>query len=92
MVADRMMFLDHLTRGRAIFGVGPGALASDAYMMGIDPTTQRTRMVEALEAILPLLRGESVTMETDWFTLRDARLQLSGYTQPHVPVAVAHRL
>ena len=92
MVADRMMFLDHLTRGRALFGVGPGALASDAYMMGIDATTQRTRMVEALDAILPLLRGESVTMETDWFTLRDARLQLSGYTQPHLPVAVAHSL
>ena len=61
-------------------------------MMGIDATTQRTRMVEALDAILPLLRGESVTMETDWFTLRDARLQLSGYTQPHLPVAVAHSL
>ena len=53
MVADRMMFLDHLTRGRALFGVGPGALASDAYMMGIDPSTQRTRMVESLDAILP---------------------------------------
>ncbi len=92
MVADRMMFLDHLTRGRALFGVGPGALASDAYMMGIDATTQRTRMVEALDAILPLLRGERVTMETDWFTLRDARLQLAGYTQPHLPVAVAHSL
>src|SRR5258708_2616178 len=41
IVADRMQQLDHLTRGRAMLGVGPGALASDAWMMGIDPRTQR---------------------------------------------------
>ena len=32
-----MVLLDHLTRGRVMFGVGPGALPSDAFMMGIDP-------------------------------------------------------
>ena len=32
--------LDHLTRGRAMLGVGPGALGSDAYMLGIDPLEQ----------------------------------------------------
>ena len=41
MVADRMMQLDHLTRGRAMFGVGPGLLPSDAMMLGIDPRDQR---------------------------------------------------
>jgi limonene 1,2-monooxygenase len=40
MVASRMVLLDHLTRGRAILGVGPGALSSDAYMLGIDPAHQ----------------------------------------------------
>jgi limonene 1,2-monooxygenase len=89
MVADRMLMLDHLTRGRAMLGVGPGALTSDAYMMGIEATTQRPRMEQALSAVLALLRGEVVDMETDWFTLRGARLQLAGYTQPHLPVAVA---
>jgi limonene 1,2-monooxygenase len=28
-------------------------------------------------------------METDWFTLRDARLQLASYTKPHLELAVA---
>src|SRR3970040_2805570 len=60
MVADRMVQLDHLTRGRAMLGVGPGALSSDAYMMGIDPVTQRPRMDEALAAIMALLRGDVV--------------------------------
>jgi len=30
MLADRMVQLDHMTRGRAMFGVGPGALVHDA--------------------------------------------------------------
>jgi len=68
ILADRMVLLDHLTRGRVMFGVGPGALPSDAFMMGIDPMTQRDRMEESLEAILALLDGsELVTRQTDWF-------------------------
>jgi len=90
MLADRMVLLDHLTRGRVMFGVGPGALPSDAFMMGIDPAVQRDRMEESLEAILALLDGsELVTREAGWFTLRDARLQLRPYTHPRFEVAVA---
>ena len=90
MLADRMVLLDHLTRGRVMFGVGPGALPSDAFMMGIDPMRQREMMEESLEAILALLDGsEPVTRQTEWFTLRDARLQLRPYTHPRFEVAVA---
>src|SRR5579883_3440521 len=85
-----MVLLDHLTMGRAMFGVGPGALPSDAFMLGIDPLRQREMMDEALEAILALLTSdEPVTRETDWFRLRDARLQLRPYTRPHMEMAVA---
>ncbi len=59
MVADRWVLLDHLTRGRMMFGTGPGALPSDAYMMGIDPVEQRRMMQESLEAILALFRAAS---------------------------------
>lgn len=89
MVADRMMQLDHMTRGRAMFGVGPGLLPSDAMMLGIDPRRQRDMMTESLDVILPLLRGEVVTKKTEWFELRDAKLQLAPYTRPHLEVAVA---
>lgn len=37
VLADRIMQLDHLTQGRVMFGMGPGQLPSDAFMMGIDP-------------------------------------------------------
>ncbi len=90
MVANRFVLLDHMTRGRAMLGCGPGALVSDAYMMGIEPVSQRPRMEEALDAIMQLLRSpEPVTMKTDWFELRDARLHLRPYTDPHFLVAVA---
>jgi limonene 1,2-monooxygenase len=90
ILADRMVLLDHLTRGRVMFGVGPGALPSDAFMMGIDPAVQRDRMEESLEAILALLDGsELVSRDPGWFTLRDARLQLRPYTYPRFEVAVA---
>src|SRR5215470_15817858 len=89
MLADRIMQLDHQTRGRVMFGVGPGALPSDAFMMGIDPMRQRDMMDESLAALVPLLRGETVTMETSWFTLRDAQLHLRPFTKPHVEIGVA---
>jgi len=90
LVAQRFVQLDHMTRGRAMLGCGPGALVSDAYMLGIEPITQRPRMEEALEAIMRLLACEEpVTMKTDWFELREARLHLAPYTVPHFPIAVA---
>jgi limonene 1,2-monooxygenase len=89
MVADRITQLDHQTQGRLMFGVGPGQLPSDAYMLGVPITEQRRRMREALDVLIPLLRGETVTHETDWFTLRDARVQLRPYSRPAVEMAVA---
>ncbi len=93
LVANRFVQLDHMTRGRAMLGCGPGALVSDAYMLGIEPETQRPRMDEALTAIMALLRGDGpVTMKTDWFELREARLHLAPYTDPCFPIAVASTL
>ena len=90
MVANRMVLLDHLTRGRAMLGVGPGALVTDAYSLGIDPVEQRRRMDESLGVIMRLLKAtEPITYESEWFTLRDALLHLRPYTKPHFPIAVA---
>ncbi|GAA1687828.1 limonene 1,2-monooxygenase [Mycolicibacterium murale] len=92
MVADRWVLLDHLTRGRVMFGTGPGALPSDAYMMGIDPVRQRPMMQESLEAILALFRAapdERIDRQTDWFTLREAALQMRPYTWPYPEISTA---
>ena len=89
MLADRMVQLDHMTRGRAMFGVGPGALVHDALKIGIKAADQRRMMNESLDVIMRLLRGEIVTEKTDWYNLVDAQLQLPCYTQPIMEMAVA---
>lgn len=89
MVAQRMVQLDHMTGGRAIFGSGPGALPSDAHTLGIDPMTQRDRQDEAIGVIRRLLRGEErFSYQGEWFTLNDARLQMLPL-QEDLPFAVA---
>ena len=90
MVANWMVQLDHMTHGRVMMGVGPGALPSDAYMMGIDHAAQRPRMDEALGIILRLFtETEPITYKSDWFELREALLQLRPYQRPYMPIAVA---
>ena len=77
MVAQRMVQLDHQSRGRAIFGSGPGALPSDAHTFGLDPMVLRDRQDEAMGVIRRLFEGsERFSYEGEWFTLRDAKLQL----------------
>ena len=90
MVANRMVQIDHMSHGRVLFGVGPGALPGDAYMLGIDPTTQRQKMDESLGVILRLFtETEPITYKSDWFELNEAMLQLRPYQKPYMPVAVA---
>lgn len=88
MLAERINYLDHITRGRVMFGVGPGALPSDASMMGVPVEELRPRMEQALDVLIPLLRGETVSAEAGWFTLKDARLQMLPYSQPMVEMAI----
>lgn len=89
IVAQRMVQLDHMTGGRAIFGSGPGALPSDAHTLGIDPMTQRDRQDEAIGVIRRLLRGEErFDYKSDWFEMHDAKLQLMPL-QEDLPFAVA---
>jgi limonene 1,2-monooxygenase len=88
-LASRMMQLDHMARGRAMFGVGPGALIYDADKIGLKAADQRRRMNESLDCIMQLMAGETVNRKTDWFTLNEARLQLQPYSQPGMEMAVA---
>ena len=89
MVANRIAQLDHQTRGRVSFGFGPGLLMGDAHMQAIDPKLTRNRMLEAMDVIIRLLRGEEVTEQSEWYTLQNARAHLLPYTQPLPEIAVA---
>ena len=89
-IADRLALLDHLTRGRVMLGVGPGALATDAAMIGIQPHEQRDALDFDTDVLMHLLTSdEPITVETSRYKLVDARLQLDFYQDPHPEVAAA---
>ena len=90
-VAQRMVQLDHMSGGRAIFGSGPGALASDAHTLGIDPMLLRDRQDDAIGIIRRLFQGERVTCRSEWFNLNDAALQLLPLQQ-EMEFAVASQI
>jgi limonene 1,2-monooxygenase len=88
-VAERMVLLDHITRGRAMLGCGPGSLPTDSMMLGLTPTDTRELLEVDLDIITRLLRGETVSQQTKTHTLVDARLHLRPYTEPCFEIAVA---
>jgi len=86
LLADRLVLLDHLSRGRLLFGAGPGQLLDDARMIGIDPLENRRKMEQSFDVITRLLDGETVTEKTDWYDLNGAYLQVAPYSR--IPTAV----
>lgn len=88
MVANRLAQLDHMTRGRLIFGAGPGLLTADAHMLGLDARESRDKLDQGIGLIKRLFAGEMVTEKTDWYDLRDAHCHLSPY-QDSIEIAVA---
>jgi len=87
--ANRMVLLDHLTRGRVMLGVGPGALASDAHMFCIDPERQREMMDESLGVIMQSWTVASRSRaQPNWFQLR-MRAPAQALPEADLPVEVA---
>ena len=89
-VAERAVQLDHMTRGRFMLGLGPGALPSDAEMIGLDMPQTRELLEDAVDVIVRLMRSDDpVSFENGRWSLRDARLHLRPYTHPHPEIAIA---
>src|SRR5436190_4097259 len=87
-IAERAVSVAPLTRGRAILGLGVGALAPDAHMIGMDPTEQRPAFEENVDVLMHLLRNdEPISIKTERYELRDARLQLKPYSDLQVLIA-----
>jgi limonene 1,2-monooxygenase len=86
-VADRIVLIDHLTRGRMKVGLGPGVLTTDAAMIGLDPVSQRDAFAEDVDVLMHLLNSdEPLTITTDRYTLNDARLHLKLYSDIEMAV------
>jgi limonene 1,2-monooxygenase len=89
-VAERIVLLDHLTRGRAMLGLGPGSLPTDGMMIGLQQSQTRGLLEDGVSIITKLLSSdEPVTFRNERWDLREARLHLRPYSNPLFDIAVA---
>jgi limonene 1,2-monooxygenase len=89
-VAERMAFLDHLTRGRVILGVGPCNLVTDKKLFGLTNNKLYPMLAESVDIIVRLLESpEPIDYEGRFWNFKNMRLQLRSYQQPRLPLAVA---
>jgi alkanesulfonate monooxygenase SsuD/methylene tetrahydromethanopterin reductase-like flavin-dependent oxidoreductase (luciferase family) len=89
-VAERMAFLDHLTRGRAILGVGPCALVTDKKLFGLPDAKLYPMLAESVDIIVRLLESsEPIDYDGRFWSFKQMRLQLRSYQQPRMPLAIA---
>lgn len=88
-VAERIVQLDHLTRGRVMLGMGPGSLPSDGIMIGVSQADTRRLLEESMAVVMQLLRTEEpVSFRNDRWNLQEARLHLRPYSNPLFDIAV----
>jgi limonene 1,2-monooxygenase len=86
-VAERMAFLDHLAYGRVMLGCGPGILAPDIQLFGLNPADLRPMMNESLDIILKLYREDGlVSYNGKYWQIKDMEIQVKPYQQPHLPI------
>jgi probable F420-dependent oxidoreductase len=79
-LAQEVATLDLLSGGRAVLGLGAGHTPSEWTMRGmlIPPPAHRiARLVESVSAVRSLLDGETVSVDSEFFTLTDAKLEPS---------------
>lgn len=88
-LAERMAFLDHLTRGRAILGVGPCSLVTDKILFNVEETSLYPMLHEAVDVIVRLLESEEpVSHRGEYWQFEDMQLQLRSFQQPRLPLAM----
>lgn len=83
LLAKQCATIDQLSDGRLLpaFGIG-NPRSADWRALGVDPGGRGRRTDEALDVIARLWRGERVTLESDCFSLDEARISPLPVQQP----------
>ncbi|MFN8635667.1 MAG: LLM class flavin-dependent oxidoreductase [Chloroflexota bacterium] len=99
-LAHRIAQLDHLARGRFMWGIGSGGFIGDFQVLDIDPATgvQRQLTADAVDAVLSLWSDPKpgTYAEHSWkYTVPSPDLtvakhvHVTPFQKPHPPIAVA---
>jgi alkanesulfonate monooxygenase SsuD/methylene tetrahydromethanopterin reductase-like flavin-dependent oxidoreductase (luciferase family) len=100
IVAGEAAQFDHMSKGRFIFGVGPGGLASDMELFGnLDADIRNERMAESLSTILKIwsqdppyeIPGKHWPIKIKDMLISELGVGYMGkpYQKPHPPIALS---
>ena len=87
LLAKMAATADAVSGGRLILGLGAGWHDPEYHAFGYPTDHRGSRFEEALQVIVPMLRGEPVTLEGTYHVARDARLLPAP--DRRIPVLVA---
>jgi alkanesulfonate monooxygenase SsuD/methylene tetrahydromethanopterin reductase-like flavin-dependent oxidoreductase (luciferase family) len=99
-LAHRIAMLDHLARGRFLWGIGSGGFPGDFEVVGIDPRTgqQRQLSIDVVDAVLALWEDPKpgnyanhnwVYNVPEYDPRIRKHVHLKPFQKPHPPIAVA---
>jgi alkanesulfonate monooxygenase SsuD/methylene tetrahydromethanopterin reductase-like flavin-dependent oxidoreductase (luciferase family) len=85
-VAEEVVMLDHMSRGRLELGLGRGASPVEIAGFGIDPAKAPEMNREATEVILKAFRSDLLDHDGKYYHFRKVRIAARPLQQPHPPL------
>jgi alkanesulfonate monooxygenase SsuD/methylene tetrahydromethanopterin reductase-like flavin-dependent oxidoreductase (luciferase family) len=97
-IAAQVAMLDHMLKGRFLFGISPGALRSDAEVFGHFDLDRNAIFLESINMVLDIWAGEApYDLVGKYYTVSTARSRIpelgqgtiiKPYQKPHPPIVV----
>ena len=85
-VAEEVVMLDHMSRGRLELGLGRGASPIEIAGFDVDPADAPAMNREATELILKALTSEIVSYEGKFYRCKNVRIEARPLQQPYPPL------
>ena len=85
-MAEEICMLDQMSGGRLDMGFGRGASPIELRLFGEDPANAEGKYAEALELILKVLTGKTLTFEGKFFNFRAVPIEMEPFQKPYPPV------
>jgi alkanesulfonate monooxygenase SsuD/methylene tetrahydromethanopterin reductase-like flavin-dependent oxidoreductase (luciferase family) len=85
-VYEEVCMLDHMSKGRLMFGVGRGAAVVEHQRYGIDPAQAPAMYHEAFAVIMKACESDILNFEGKFYNFKDYLVQSKPVQRPHPPV------
>ena len=85
-VAEEVVMLDHMSRGRLELGLGRGASPIEIAGFDVDPAEASAMNREATEVILAALMSDIVNHDGKFYRCKNVRIAARPLQQPHPPL------